>query len=456
MLAITFKGSYSTVSPCDPTWNGTMALSELDQMACLTYVQSIYLYRSPQNSTAATIAETLKDSLSKVLVPFYPLAGRLQWIANGRLQLQCNAMGARFIEAECESNLNEIGDDLSLSRLHGNLFPSVDFSLPIHELPLFLVQLTTFRCGGFSIGVAFSHAVADGTAGVHFMSEWARVTRGETLQTPPFLNRSVFRAGEPPLGLSPPPTLDEYPEYGDPVLLIGQSDASEEKKKKTTTAMLKITKAQVEKLRKMANDSCEKPMARGFTRYETICGHVWRIACKARTHKKEQQAVICICVDSRSRMTPELPREYFGTATFDVIAQSLAGDLMSKPLGFAASKLRETAEKATDKYIRSLIEFLKNLEDLTEHIDNDTVLGKEDGPFYGNPRVTAVSWLTLPTYGFDFGWGKEQYMGPGPCEDDGYFFLIQSPEGDGSVVVAMCLQEAYMDEFKKLFYEDMT
>ncbi|XP_028751356.1 spermidine hydroxycinnamoyl transferase-like [Neltuma alba] len=452
MAAIRLKGSH-TVRPCDPTWIGTMALSEWDQIGCVTHVPAIYLYRSP-NRSASAIAETLKDSLSKVLVPFYPLAGRLQWIGNGRLQLQCNAMGARFIEAECESSLNDIGD-LFLSPQHRNLFPSADYGLPIHELPLFLVQLTTFRCGGVTIAIALSHAVADGPAALHFMSEWARITRGETLQTPPFHDRSVFRAGQPPLASSPRPTLDDFPEYGKPALLLGQSDTSEERKKKTTTAMLKITKAQVEKLRKMANDSREKPMARGFTRYETICGHVWRISCKARGHRKQQPTAMGIIIDSRSRMRPELPREFFGTATFDVIAQSMAGDLMSKPLGFAASKVRETIEKVTDNYVRSSIEFLKNQKDLKDFQDIHSLLRKEEGPFYGNPNITVVSWLTLPLYGFDFGWGKEQYMGPGPYEDDGNCLLMHSPEGDGSVVVAMCLQEAHMDEFKKLFYQDL-
>ncbi|KAK4265519.1 hypothetical protein QN277_026565 [Acacia crassicarpa] len=453
MVAITLKGS-CTVRPCDPTWIGTMALSELDQIGCLTHVPAIYLYRRPRSSATA-ISETLKESLSKVLVPFYPLAGRLQWIGNGRLELQCNAMGAQFIEAETESRLKDIGDDLSISSQHPDLFPSADYSLPIHELPLFLVQLTTFRCGGFSVGIAISHAVADGPAALHFVSEWARITIGETLQTPPYLKKSVFRAGEPPLVSPSPPTLDDFPEYGIPALLLGQSDTLEERKKKTTTAMLRITKDQVEKLRKMANDSCEKPMTRGFTRFETICGHVWRISCKARGHKKEQPTAMAICVDSRSRIRPKLPREYFGTATFDVIAQSVAGDLMLKPLGFVASKVREMIEKVTDEYIRSLIEFLKNQKELREFQDIHYELRKEEGQFYGNPNITVVSWLTLPLYGFDFGWGKEQYMGPGPYENDGSSLLMQSPEGDDSVVVAMCLQEAHMDEFKKLFYQDL-
>lgn len=58
-------------------------------------------------------------------------------------------------------------------------------------------------------------------------------------------------------------------------------------------------------------------------------------------------------------MRPKIPREYFGNATFNVITQSVMGDLMSKPLGFAASKVREAIENVTSEYVMSSIELLK-------------------------------------------------------------------------------------------------
>ncbi|KAK4271077.1 hypothetical protein QN277_019820 [Acacia crassicarpa] len=448
MPIVTIKGC-STVRPCEETWTGTMALSEWDQTGCLTHVRTIFFYQPPNTwlSAPSAIVDTLKLSLSKALVPFYPLAGRLQWIGNGRLQLQCNAVGARFIEAECDSSFNDLAGDSYLSYQPSNLFPSVDYSLPIQELPLFLVQLTTFKCGGIGIGIANSHAVVDGAGAFYFISEWARLARGKPLQAAPFLNRSVFRAGQPPL-LTPPPSLDDYPQYKNLPLLLGQLDNSEERNKKTTKAMLRIMKSQMEQLRKMAND---KPMARAFSRYETICGHMWRTACKARGLKQEQPTSLIIVVDSRSRIRPHMPREYFGTATFDVIAQSVVGDLLLKPLRFAASKVREAIEKVTNEYVMSGIELLKNQNDLTKFQDIH-----KDGPsFDGNPNLEIVSWLSLPIHGFDFGWGNEEHMGLGSHVSDGNSVLLPSFEEDGSIFVSMCLQEVHMNAFKKHFYEDI-
>ncbi|KAK4265509.1 hypothetical protein QN277_026556 [Acacia crassicarpa] len=303
-----------------------MALSEWDQTSCLTHVPSSFFFRPPNTwlSAPSAIVDTLKLSLSTALVPFYPLAGCLQWIGNGRLQLQCNAVGVRFIDAECDSSLDDLAGDSYLSYQPSNLFPSVDYSLPLQELPLCLVQLTTFKCGGIGIGITISHAVVDGAGAFYFIFEWARLARGKPLQPFPFLDRSVFRAGQPPLPM-PPPSIDDYLQYKNWPLLLGQLDNSEEIKKKTTKAILRITKSQIEHLRKMAND---KPMACGFTWYEIICGHMWRTACKARGLKEEQPTSLIIVIDSRSRMRPQLPREYFGTATFDVIAQSVVGDLL--------------------------------------------------------------------------------------------------------------------------------
>ena len=162
-----------TVKPAEPTWNGPQPLSELDQLSVI-HVSTIYFYRPTQNwlSPPDTITNTLKESLSKALVPFYPIAGRLRWIGKGRLQIDCNAEGVQFFEAESESRFEDFGD-FSPSARYEFLFPGVDYSVPIHEMPLLLVQLIKFKCGGISLGLLISHAVADGPSALHFFTEWS-------------------------------------------------------------------------------------------------------------------------------------------------------------------------------------------------------------------------------------------------------------------------------------------
>ncbi|CAL8990554.1 unnamed protein product [Prunus brigantina] len=453
-MVVKIKGCY-VLKPSTPTLQGTLALSEWDQVGTITHVPTIYFYKPDQTFAAQpdTIANILKDSLSRALVPFYPLAGRLLWIGGGRLELHCNDMGVPFIEAESDSKLDDFGD-FSPSPEYDYLIPTVDYTLPIHELPILLVQLTRFKCGGLSLSLTISHAVVDGQSALHFISEWARLAKGEPIGVMPFLDRKAFQDRTLPAGN----TLGlDHSELDHPPLLLGESDNIEERKKKTTVAMLKLTKQQVEKLKRMANEGNDYKNSgtkRAYTRYETVAGHIWRCASKARVHRNEQPTAMGVCVDSRSRMQPPLPQGYFGNATFDVIATSLAGDLVSKPLGYASSRIKEAIEKVTNDYVLSAIDHFRNQSDLTRFQDLHA-LGSDQGPFYGNPNLGVVSWLTLPIYGLDFGWGKEIYMGPGPHDFDGDSLLLPSPDGDGSIVLALCLQVAHMDAFKKHFYEDI-
>ncbi|QCD80352.1 spermidine hydroxycinnamoyl transferase-like [Vigna unguiculata] len=455
-MSVTVKES-CTVRPMEPTWCGRVALSEFDQTGKVTHVPLIYFYRLPQNAIFQynTIASTLKDSLSRVLVPFYPLAGRLHWTNNGRLELDCNATGIRFIEAESSSTLQHL-TDFSSSNEHHYLVPAVDYySLPIHELPLVVVQLTKFKCGGICIGITLSHAVVDGPSALHFVSEWARLSRGEPLHTVPFLDRKILRAGEPPL--VPLTKCHLHKEFNDPPFLLGRTDNREEREKETAMAFVKISKTEIETLKKRANESSPRPRNdRGYSRYESVTGHIWRCASKAREHKENQPTVLTIIVDSRGRLKPPLPNGYFGNANLDSVACSLAGDLVSEPLGYTASRIREAIERVSDEYVRSGIEFLKNQKNLRRFHQDLHEEGREKEPFFGNPNLSVVSWLRLPIYGIDFGWGKEVRMSPATHDFDGDFVLLPDPNEDGSVLVCIGLQVVHIDAFKKHFYQDLA
>ncbi|KAI3811504.1 hypothetical protein L1987_21228 [Smallanthus sonchifolius] len=444
-----FNKTSCTVKPADQTWSSKLALSELDQTGVTTHVPTIYFYKqSPQDWL--TVLQTLKTSLSSTLVHFSPLAGRLSFIAGGRLELECNAQGVQFMEAYADTKLVEL-DTLLPSPIYHQLIPSIDYqNTPLEEIPLLVLQVTRFACGGFSLGFNISHVVADGQSALHFVSEWARVCRGESLDTPPYLDRKVLRAGDPPRTCE----MINHEEYGPPPVLIDDQSGENEREKETTVTMLKLTTTQVDKLRNKANQSRKSETSHGFTQYEAITAHIWRTSCKARNHKPEQPTALAICVDVRSKMRPPLPQKYFGNAIVNVIATGCSGEIVSQPLGFVSGKIRDVIIKVDDEYVNSVIEFLKNQDDLSQFRELIPMDGDE-GHFYGNPNVGVISWLTLPIYGADFGWGKEVHMGPGTHESDGDSLILHGKDGDGSLVVALCLQVRHMEDFKKIFYQDI-
>lgn len=450
------------MKPAEPTFQGCLPLSVWDQIGCVTHIPAIYFYRPGQHwlKSPDSIIKYLESSLSKVLVHFYPLAGRFRCLQGGRLEIDCNAAGVELVEAESDETLADLGD-FSASHKFNLLFPSVDYHhIPFQEHPLLYVQLTKFQCGGISLSLTMSHAVADGQSAVHFVSEWARIARGEELGIKPVFDRTVFQIGRDDYSLPPPSKslapLFQHDQYFQLLpILIGESSNQSEREKPTSTAVLKLTKIQVETLKKKANNGGDiTRMQFPYTRYEVIAAHTWRSACKARNLVKEQPTSLGLCVDTRKRMQPGLPKGYFGNAIVDVIASGQSGELLSQPLSYAASKIRAAVLQVTKEYVHSAIDFMENQKDISRFQDI-CAHKRGESAFYGNPNLVAVSWLTLPLYDLDFGWGKEVYMSLGTHESDGDCVIIPGKVMDESLSVALCLQDSHIEAFRKFFYADI-
>ncbi|KAK9275841.1 hypothetical protein L1049_023114 [Liquidambar formosana] len=450
---VSLKGSF-TVKPAHQTPGGRMSLSDSDQTAAITHAPTVYFYRAASVPIESAI-HTLRDSLSKALVIFYPLAGRLHWIGGARLELDCNAMGAQLLEAESEAKIDDFGDFRPTPQIRA-LIPSVDYTTPIHEIPLLLVQLTKFSCGGLSLGMAISHAIVDGISALHFVSEWAKIARGDQNLNPPFLDREILQIEK---NSALQPRFDDHSVFSPSPLLIGQSDNMEERKKETTVAMLKLSCKQIEELKNKANEGLyqtnNSKTGRAYTRYEAVAGHIWRCASKARRHEREQLTRLRFVMNIRNRVHPPLPPDYFGNAIFPVsTTRTSSEELLSKPLCFASSKIREATDEVTDEYIRSSFAYVKTQPDISQFRNCHTV-GCTQAGFFGNPNFEITSWVSLPLYGTDFGWGKDIQMVLGAIGSEGKCYILPDHNEDGSFVIALRLQVAHMEAFKMFFYNDI-
>ncbi|KAH6555923.1 hypothetical protein KP509_1Z217400 [Ceratopteris richardii] len=196
-MKITIKSS-ALVRPAMETPNHVLWDSNIDLVIPRIHIPTVYFYESRRGAREVFDCEHLKESLSRALVPFYPMAGRLKDKGRGRVDIDCNGKGALFVEATSDGCISEYGEYYAPCMKMRKLVPHVDYSKGLSSFPILILQVTFFRCGGVAIGVGVHHHVADGLAALRFLNYWSDVARGVETEVKPFFERTLLKARDPP------------------------------------------------------------------------------------------------------------------------------------------------------------------------------------------------------------------------------------------------------------------
>uniref|UniRef100_A0A1D1XQ04 Hydroxycinnamoyl-Coenzyme A shikimate/quinate hydroxycinnamoyltransferase n=1 Tax=Anthurium amnicola TaxID=1678845 RepID=A0A1D1XQ04_9ARAE len=419
-------------------WN-----SNVDLVVPRFHTPSVYFYRPVDGSTTTFFdAGVLRESLAKALVHFYPMAGRLRRDPDGRVEIHCNAEGVLFVEAEGEdASVDDFGDFAPTMGLK-RLIPAVDYSGDISSFPLLVLQLTRFKCGGVSLGVGMQHHVADGSSGLHFINSWSDVARGlDNVAVPPFIDRTLLRARDPPTPLFP------HVEYHPAPAMMNPTNPDDADKllaqpPPTSVAIFHFTRQQVDLLKAKAREQHGK---QHYSSYALLAGHVWRSVSRARELPSDQQTKLYIATDGRSRLRPSLPPGYFGNVIFTATPLATAGEITEGELGVSAGRIQEALGRMDDEYLRSALDYLEGQPDLAKLV--------RGAHTFRCPNLGITSWIRLPIHNADFGWGRPVFMGPGGIAYEGLAFLLPSPTGDGTLSLAISLQSHHMTKFHKIIYD---
>ncbi|KAK1363964.1 Quinate O-hydroxycinnamoyltransferase/shikimate O-hydroxycinnamoyltransferase [Heracleum sosnowskyi] len=428
-MKITVRDS-TMVRPAQETPRRSLWNANVDLVVPNFHTPSVYFYR-PTGSSNFFEARVLKDALSRALVPFYPMAGRLKKDEDGRVEIDCQGQGVLFVEAESDGVIDEFGDFAPTLELR-KLIPAVDYSLGIESYSLLVLQVTYFKCGGVSLGVGMQHHAADGASGLHFINTWSDMARGLDLTIPPFIDRTLLRARD-----TPQPAF-QHIEYQPPPSMKTNPDVVPE----TSVAIFKLTRDQLTILKAKSK---EEGNTIAYSSYEMLAGHVWRSVCKARGLPEDQESKLFIATDGRARLRPALPPGYFGNVIFTATPIAVAGDLQSKPTWYSASKIHDALVRMDNDYLRSALDYLELQPDLKA-----LVRGAHS---FRCPNLGITSWARLPIHDADFGWGRPIFMGPGGIAYEGLSFVLPSPSNDGSLSVAISLQAEHMKLFSKFLYD---
>ncbi|KAF8009602.1 hypothetical protein BT93_J0572 [Corymbia citriodora subsp. variegata] len=294
----------------------------------------------------------------------------------------------------------------------------------LEDGPLLTAQVTRFKCGGFTLGMAIHHCMVDGTAAINFMNSWAEVARGKPLSLIPFHDRTILKSRVPPQIRGP---YDDFVHVSD----VSDITASYE----TEQIVFKSFHFDAEKLetiKKMATTGGQ--VMSSCSNFVALAALVWRARSMALKMKPHQLSKLLIAFDFRSKLGTSLPEEYFGNAILVPGCLCTAGELIDEPISFATGKIKKTIERVTEDYVRSSIDYM------------DT--------YYFNPysvsSLLISSWLRLDYSCIDFGWGGPRQFGTGNPPQNLCIFMRGGSENKKGIVVSLGLPLSAMNTFQEL------
>ncbi|KAI3983522.1 hypothetical protein MKX01_038942 [Papaver californicum] len=417
-LNIKINGEPTLIPPVKETPKDLYFLSNFDAGSIM--VKTIQCFNSKAIDGEFDAAQAIKDGLAKVLVHYYPLAGRLT--RNKHFMINCTGEGALFVEAEADCMLEEIHsyftkpNSATLEKLvydigHGTQNP-----------PLLVAQVTKFKCGGFVFGLCMDHIVFDGIGAMEFVNSWGEVTRGLPLSNPPFLDRTLLKARDPP--------TVEFVHGLEPIADMSNSTLAVLEKETVINKSFVLLPEKLEQLKKKA---MEDGVLKKCTTFEALTAFMWRARTQSLRLHHDQQVRVLFTVDGRSRLEPPLPKGYFGNAAVFVSCQFSARELTDNPLSSTIERIQEAIKSVTNDYIRSTLDFFGEK--------------KEWQPL--TYTIFLNAWSRLGFHNVDFGWGEPIYSGPLSVAKDMVLFL---PHGK-AINLCLSLPACTMKTFQELIDE---
>lgn len=411
----------SLIKPAEATDCHTYFLSNLDQNVA-SIVQTVYCYGAKEDKRYDDPSIVIREALSKILVHYYPLAGRIGLSPQGKLNVNCNEEGVVFVEGDADCRLEDIGD---LSKPDPTMLQCLVYSIPgeknLLDIPPLVAQVTRFACGGFVLGLAINHCMFDGLGAMEFVNSWSEISRGLPLSVPPYLDRTILQARTPPQIDYPHLEFSEI----DNVSNLNHTNHTEPEYRCFRFDPEKLAQLKTRAIGQGSDIS-------KCTTFEALSAHVWRCRSKALGMAANQDTKLLFAVDGRNRFDPPLPKGYFGNGIFLTHCLCKAGDLAGKPLSYAVGLVQKAIARIEDKYMRSTIDYFE--------------------VYRTRPSMTAslliTSWSHLSFHTADFGWGEPFQTGPvSPPAGEVVLFLSHGKERK-SIDVLLSLPPAAMELFQ--------
>ncbi|XP_010915210.2 myricetin 3-O-glucosyl 1,2-rhamnoside 6'-O-caffeoyltransferase AT2 [Elaeis guineensis] len=401
------KLAQALVPPYEPTPTGNLTLSSMDRYprGCRYLYDSIHVFGHGEEP-----AKVIREALSRALVPYYPIAGRLVDSDQGEPEVACTGDGVWFVEASASCNLGDV------NHLERPLMIPKQLLLPCpspetkERDAILLMQVTGFTCGGFALGIRFNHAFFDGTGVGQFLKAVAEMAKGLARPTvEPIWCREA---------IPNPPRL-----YNEPKLLI------------TSPLELFVLDLSLDHVHQMKS-KFTKETSRICTKFEVLTAKVWQSLVRAINLDPHVDVCLIFTTNVRHLMQQILPPEggYYGNCMYRATVTATRGKITNASLVEIVSLIQEAKDELMSRFSKWLM--------------GDPAADPFKEPLrYGSLWVT--DWTRVGFSELDYGWGGPVHVVPlSDTEFVPLCFILKPPAAKQSVrLMTRCVAKEHLPSF---------
>ncbi|KAK9165452.1 hypothetical protein Scep_000643 [Stephania cephalantha] len=376
-----YHNAPTLIPPETPTPHHSLYLSNLDDQKFLRFsIKYVYVYKR------CVSAEKLRSSLSKALVHYYPLAGRLKVSEEkeGKLEVECNGEGALFVEAFMDFTADEV--------LEASRWPNVSWRKLLYRVdaqsflgvPPLIVQVTKLRCGGMILCTGINHCLCDGIGSSQFLHAWAHLTTKPDQDLPlhPIHARHVLIPRNPPITDFPHPQYTAPNEAFDLNMIL--------RSQPLIPVSLTFTASDILHLKQLCVPSLK------CTSFEALAAHTWRCWVRSLGPPSSMKIRLLFSANIRKLMDRKIAEGYYGNGFVLACAESRADELVDANVQHGVRLVQKAKEALSEEYVRSMVDYLEENR--------------------ARPDLTATlvisQWARLGLEEVDFGVGRAVYVGP--------------------------------------------
>ncbi|KAG9564312.1 hypothetical protein KCU71_g6053, partial [Aureobasidium melanogenum] len=300
-------------------------------------------------------------------------------------------------------------------------------------LPGIAVQLTAFKCGGWSVHIKLAHCLSDAQSLLTFMHAWAAQSReSESILSHPVFDPKMLdrHAGTVNLEQPDPEMVAKarglpmhrfdwwatdahgYPDWAlaSSAATMPVSDVLETQQLSPSTfppwptwdtalpvehVQITFSAAEVGRMRDAARVTLPPQLfEQRISRLDSLLSHIWMLINRARGHlSREDNVYLDITLGLRSRMSPPLASGFVGSPLLLAYIAKSGVDASTGPIGQIAGEIRSTLAQFTPESVSAYIH------DAAYEVSPQRLWQA----FLGSQHTLVTSWTQMKAYEVHFG-----------------------------------------------------